>query len=191
MSAVPRFPSDLGYHGLRMTADEYLALAETPERYELFEGTVMMSPSPTPKHQELIVEILHQLRSWDRSKRALRFFPDTDVRLDSGRVYRPDISVYLRSRLPELPDRLVTQPDLVIEILSAAPKVIDLITKRDDYERFGVAEYWVVDPADLRVRAWSREQSHLVERAVTADSVASTSLIGFALNIAELRRTIA
>ncbi len=191
MSVAPRFPSDLGYHGLRMTADEYLALGETPERYELIEGTVVMSPSPKPNHQELLVEILGQLRNWDRSNRAHRFFPDTDVRLDSGLVYRPDVSVYLRTRLPELPDRLATPPDLVIEILSPASKVIDLITKRDDYERFGVLEYWVVDPADLRVRAWSREQPHLVERAVSGDSVPSSALVGFALNIAELRRALA
>lgn len=173
-----------------MTADEYLALGETPERYELIEGTVVMSPSPTPRHQELIAEILLQLKQWDRSAKAVRVFPDTDIRLDPSRVYRPDISVYLRSRLPEVPDRLTLPPDLIVEVLSASSKVIDLITKRDDYERFGVGEYWVVDANDLRVRAWGREQSLFAERAVVGDSVASSALPGFVLDIAALRRSL-
>ena len=40
-------------------------------------------------------------------------------------------------------------PDLVVEILSAGSKPLDLITKRDDYDAFGVGEYWVVDPDPL------------------------------------------
>src|SRR5256885_1453627 len=54
MSALPKpLGSDIGYAGLRMTADDYLGLGETQERYELINGVVFMSPSPTPRHSEI------------------------------------------------------------------------------------------------------------------------------------------
>ena len=47
------------YYGLRMSAGEYLALGETQIRYELIDGVVVMSPSPTAQHQQLIMKIAH------------------------------------------------------------------------------------------------------------------------------------
>jgi Uma2 family endonuclease len=37
-------------------------------------------------------------------------------------------------------------PDLIIEILSPSNKRRDLITKKKLYEKFGVNEYWIIDP---------------------------------------------
>src|SRR5207248_98420 len=132
MSAAPRYPRDIGYNGLRMTADEYLALGETPERYELIDGVVVMSPSPFPDHSEIAIEITFQLKQFARSGGKVRTFADTDVRLTSGKVYRPDVWVYRAERLASKVEHLTTPPDLAVEILSPSSKPLDLITKRDD-----------------------------------------------------------
>ncbi len=187
MSAVPRYPSDIGYAGLHMTADEYLALGETPDRYELIEGVVVMSPSPTPWHQQLIVELILQLGLARKRLPGLTFFPDTDLRLTAQKVYRPDISVYRPGRLAKVPARLDTPPDLVVEILSPGSKPLDLITKRDDYDKFGVGEYWVLDPADGSVRRWVREGTRLQERTTDGDTVESAAISGFVLQLSSLR----
>jgi len=170
-----------------MTADEYLALGETPDRYELIEGVVVMSPSPTPWHQHLIVELIMQLGLVRARLPGLLFFPDTDVRLGVKKVYRPDVSVYRPGRLAEVPARLDTPPDLVIEILSPGSKPLDLITKRDDYDKFGVGEYWVMDPNDGSVRRWVREGARLQERTTDGDSVESAGIPGFVLQLGNLR----
>ena len=60
MSALPHNIREIGYAGLRLTADECLALGETRERYGLIDG-VVVSPRPSPKHSEIAVEILFQL----------------------------------------------------------------------------------------------------------------------------------
>src|SRR5262245_59038093 len=133
MSAVPRYPSDLGYNGLRMTADEYLSLGETPDRYELVDGVVIMSPSPTPIHQLLIQELQLQAGLYARAHSGTLVFPDTDLRLGPRQVYRPDLSVYAPGRWRGIPERLDLPPDLVIEIISPGSKPFDLITKRADY----------------------------------------------------------
>lgn len=173
-----------------MTADEYLALGETPERYELIDGVVMMSPSPSPLHQTLVVEILSQLASFARGTDAIRIFPDTDLRLGQQLIYRPDLSVYLGSRMPRIPARLTEAPDLIVEILSPHNRPLDLVTKRGDYDRFGVAEYWVVDPQMGGVRRWARAGTALEEQAASADRLESRAIPGFARDMAALRKLV-
>jgi Uma2 family endonuclease len=173
-----------------MTADEYLALGETPERYELIDGVVVMSPSPLPDHSEIAIEITYQLTQFARSGGRLRTFADTDVRLTSGKVYRPDVCVYRAERLTGKVEHLTTPPDLAVEILSPGSKPLDLITKRDDYEAFGVGEYWVVDPADARVRVWRRSGVRLLEGAVDGDSVPCAALPGFVMEVGPIRRIV-
>lgn len=185
MSAAPRFPAG-GYAGLRMTAEEFFSLGQTSERYELIDGVVVMSPSPLPSHNELLAEIVFQLKAYAKGKPGVRVFPETDIRFSRGLVYRPDIAIYAPGKLGDAVERLETPPDLIVELLSPATKAADLVTKRDDYEKFGVAEYWAIDPADARVRAWSRRGARLVERPVENDSIASQALPGFTLDIRPL-----
>jgi Uma2 family endonuclease len=188
MSAAPRFPQGLGYAGLRMTADEFLSLGETRDRYELIDGVVVMSPSAPPIHNEILLEIALQLRAFADRTGDTRVFPETDVRFAPERVYRPDISVYRASRLPARVERLDQAPDLVVEVLSAGTKALDLITKRDDYERYGVAEYWVADPDTGDVRCWQREGSRLAEAALGGDTLVSAAFAGLVLDLRPLRR---
>ncbi len=47
--------------GLRMDAAAFLELAEDGQNYELIDGVVVMSPSPSPRHQHVTGEIFVQL----------------------------------------------------------------------------------------------------------------------------------
>lgn len=139
-----------------MSAEEYLALGETSARYELVHGVVSMSPSAFPEHGEVASELTRQWANFAQAARSVRVFDEIDVHFSADTVYRPDISVYRIERMPKGSVRLNKPPDLAIEILSAGTKPLDLITKRDDYEAFGVGEYWVVDPVTGRVKCWRR-----------------------------------
>jgi Uma2 family endonuclease len=186
----PKFPSDLGYAGLRMTADEFFGLGETTERYELIDGVVIMSPSPTPTHWKIVRLLIRALEAWDQSA---ELFAEIDLRLGPNVVYRPDLSVYAPGRLKSVPRRLETAPDLVVEVLSPDSKAIDLITKRADYEAFGVGEYWVFDPKLGTVRAWKCEDGKFVENPQAGLLLQSSTLRGFAFDLNpvwELRNTV-
>ena len=187
MSAAPRFPSSIGYNGLRMTADEYLAIGETPERYELINGVVFMSPSPSFRHQRVLRHVLKQFETCADRLRGLEIAIDTDLALGEHTVYQPDIAVYAPGRLPTDAAKLEVAPDLAVEILSPSSRPLDLVTKRDDYEKFGVGEYWVIDPIPVTLRRWRREGDRLVETPVDALSVSCESVPGLALDLAKVR----
>jgi Uma2 family endonuclease len=195
MASLSWTSRELGFAGRRMTADEFFALGETTERLELIDGVIVMSPSPLPLHQALLHAIQRQLAAAQDAGLQAVVFPDVDVQFTSLLVYRPDITVYRAENMAAIPARLTIPPapDLIIEILSAGSKGTDLITKRDDYERFGVAEYWAVDPADLRIRVW-RQQHPGADRFIEAalptlqpDTIECASIPGFTLDLHPLR----
>lgn len=198
MIHAPSRSGDLGYAGLLMRADDFFALGETPERYELINGVVVMSPSPKPNHWWLIEEVLFQIRAFSRAGGGGGFdtYAETDLYLDEQTVYRPDLCVYARPRASKAPLRLTTPPDLVVEINSPGNKAYDLVTKRDSYERFGVKEYWAIDPdappvpsdpLGFRVRSWRQEKGRFIESLVEGDTLPSIAIAGFGLNLVPLR----
>jgi Uma2 family endonuclease len=191
MSAAPKWPPGTGLHGLRMTADEYLALGETQERYELVDGVVIMSPSPIRRHNKVTNEILGQLRDFAERTNLIEFFSDIDVQFSPALVYRPDISVFRAGRLlSDDSEPLDLPPDLIVEVLSPSTKPFDLNTKRDDYQRFGVGEYWVVDPANGEARCWVRMATKFVVAQVQGNSLISSVIDGFSLDLARVRAVL-
>lgn len=186
--AVPQF------NGLRLTADEFFALPDDGFRYELVNGVVIVTPSPLPRHQLVALEISSQLHSYLRKKPAGKVFPETDVHLGQGAaggdlVYRPEIVYFRSQRLGSLDERLVGPPDLVVEVVSPPTRYKDIRTKRDDYERCGVGEYWIVDPDHDSLTFLRHDGQKFVEVAPAGDAFASQVVEGFVLNISDVRAT--
>lgn len=170
-----------------MTAEQFLSLGETEARLELVDGVISVSPSPVPSHQRVVHELCFQLERWARASGGATVYPDTDVEFGRSIVYRPDISVYAAGRLDGVPRSLREPPDLIIEVLSAGSKPMDLITKREDYEKLGVGEYIVIDPDTGRVHRWMRQQGAFGEPPVLGDSLESTVFPGLVFDLAAAR----
>lgn len=189
MSAVPRHPGDSGHAGLRMSADEYLSLGETSERYELIDGVVVMSPSASDEHSEVAIEVATQLQTFAKATGLIRVFADIDTRFSTTLVYRPDVLVYLAHRLQQGVSRRNLAPDLVVEILSPGNRGLDLVTKRRDYDRFGVGEYWIIDPELAQIRVLQRKAADgpYVESLATDAAITSNAIAGFVLDLAPIR----
>jgi len=117
---------------------------------ELIDNTIYMSPSPISKHQLILNEINFQLLQLFRTdKRAIVFVAPFDVYLDErSNAVQPDIVVVLsgNKNIIDPNGHIHGVPDLLVEVLSPGNKEYDLIKKKDLYERFGVKEYWIVDP---------------------------------------------
>ena len=115
-------------------------------RSELIDGEIYLLASASTRHQSIAGEIFSQLSTYLKGKRCKPFW-GLDVRLEKDTVVIPDLLVVCDSR--KLTDAGCTgTPDLVIEILSPSTAKHDRFTKFLLYQRTGVPEYWIVDPAD-------------------------------------------
>jgi Uma2 family endonuclease len=110
---------------------------------EMFDGAVVMSPSPGFGHADAVLALAGTLRA--AAPPGLRVlsapFP---VRLGRQTELRPDLLV---ARYVDLVrDELTAPPLLAVEVGSPATDVVDRSLKRVVYARHRVASYWLVDP---------------------------------------------
>lgn len=179
--------SDVCYRGLRMTAEEFMRLPECEVNYELIDGVVFISPSSTPPHQRIISRISYLIETYLDQHPIGAVYVEVDVNLGAhyGRhlVYRPDV-VYLRKeRAEESHERISGAPDLVVEVISPDSRQYDSITKKDDYERCGVTEYWLIDPLESKMTFYVRQGEKFVDAAPVGDTFASSAIPGFTLDL--------
>jgi Uma2 family endonuclease len=116
---------------------------------EIIDNQIYMSPSPVFNHQDVLIEIASQLRDKLKKSGGKVAIAPFEVYLDeSSNAVQPDIVVILNTNKGTLnyKGHYHGVPDILIEILSPNNRDHDLIRKKDLYERFGVREYWIVDP---------------------------------------------
>src|SRR4051795_6172816 len=146
----------------QLTFDELEHMRETRnETLELIDGELFVTPSPTPMHQR-VSRRLHQILEGSIIITGLGefFAAPLDVRLAADTVVQPDLIVLLTDRSHLVTERNVEgPPSLVIEIISPTTRPIDLSLKRDLYARFGVPEYWLIDPEHESVTIFSEPKS--------------------------------
>ena len=114
-----------------------------------------------------------------------------DVVFSDLDVVEPDLLYISRERASVLTDQHVRgAPDLVVEILSPGTRKTDETTKRKLYDRFGVLEYWVVDPELETVKVYRRREGafgRAVELGAEVEDVLTTPLLpGFSAALREV-----
>jgi len=128
--------------GQLFTVDDLDRMPDDGRRYELVDGVLMVSPAPSLPHQEVLAELVVQLRQ--ACPRGLSAVPGPDVRMSDDTELIPDLVVIYKNQLA---GRRVTQPPLLaVEIQSPSTALFDLNTKKAVYERFSIESYWIVVP---------------------------------------------
>jgi Uma2 family endonuclease len=142
---------------VRFNYHDYVQLPED-KRYEILDGDLFMVPAPGIKHQSVSLNLTMALFQHIRDYRLGRLLEaPCDVILSNEDIVQPDI-LFIKSDRCGIVGELNIQgaPDLVIEILSPGTREKDLEIKRKIYARFGVQEYWIVDPAAETVEVLTR-----------------------------------
>ncbi len=137
------------------TAERWRALPDDGKRYEVLDGELYVSPSPSSRHNEVGESLFERMRPWAKSQRLARVrYSPADIEFSSRRVLQPDLyAIPWRDRAPadwsESRDLL-----LAVEVISPGSERADRHQKRLIYQSQRVPEYWVVDPASRQVERW-------------------------------------
>lgn len=177
------------YHGIRATAAEFFELTADDFKYELIDGVVIMSPSPTPAHQRVALEILFQLEMYLRSHPVGMVFHEVDVQLADDLVYRPEIVFVRKAALARISPRIAFPPDLVVEVISPESRLRDERTRFSDCERHGVSEYGLIDPERESIELHRLDAGRYVDVTPRAPLFASRAADGFTLELDAVRRS--
>ena len=141
---------------VKFTYQDYLHIPED-KRYELMDGEFFVVPSPNEPHQRISAELEYVLQSYvKKQKTGFVYYAPFDVVLSDEDVVQPDI-IYVSKERRDIITRNNIQgaPDLVVEILSPKIGYRDREIKRKLYGKYGVKEYWIVDPVKQTVEVLS------------------------------------
>ncbi len=149
---------------------------------ELIDGIITMSPMRNVVHQQVLGEISIRIHQFLKSTRIGEILPGPlDTYLDEhSNAVQPDLQVILEANKQIIePDGYIHgAPDMILEVIMPESRDHDLITKKELYERFGVKEYWVIDPKDKLAIGYQLENKAYNEFFKQEGSIHSR-LLGF------------
>ena len=123
-------------------------------RYEILDGEiVLMAPSPTIKHSDVMGNIYAIFKNYLKGKKCRVFSDNLDVYLDEKNIVQPDVKIVCNPDILK-ERRIEGAPDLVVEVLSPSTAKKDKGYKKDLYERFGVKEYWIVEISNCSIEVY-------------------------------------
>lgn len=170
--------------------NEYLDL-DTNRLVEFSNGRLEVLPLPTQSHQ-LIVLCLARLLAAFAATRGLgmALIAALPVRLWRRKFREPDVVFMLAENAARRHEKLWEGADLVMEGVSPDPKSRrrDRQTKRREYARAGIPEYWIVDPEEQRILVLSLSgETYQVHGEFGPGTEATSALLpGFSVAVDEV-----
>ncbi len=139
-----------------LTYPELRLMPDDGKRYEIVDGEVLVRPSPSEKHQRVLRNLSFSMHSHAKTKGlGTLYFAPFDVVFGEKTAFQPDIVFVSAARQGIIgPEYIIGAPDLVVEILSPSGASLDRVTKFEQYARYGVGEYWIVDPGTEMVEIY-------------------------------------
>ena len=169
-----------------MTLNEFLIWDDgTDRRYELIDGVPVAMAPPVPRHSRLMIRIGSLLETALRT--PCQCFGEAGIVLPhrAHSFYVADLAVTCKAE--DLDEQYLTQPRVIIEILSPTTTRHDLLRKVPDYQQVpSVGEIALVHAAERRIELWSRLEGlwHLEE--LRGDAKMLLASLGITLDLAAI-----
>jgi Uma2 family endonuclease len=175
-------------HARKLTYRDYLRFPDDGRRHEIIDGAYHVSPSPETYHQRLSKLLLVQLYAQIEERQLGEVYQaPTALHLSDTDVVEPDLMVILAANAGIVArTKIEGVPDLVIEILSPSSAARDRGSKKDRYERAGVPEYWIVDPAARAVETYVLADGAYILAATETERVTYRGLAGVRIDLAKV-----
>ena len=150
------------------------------ERWELINGIPYMMASPTPEHQQIALQMSTEFNLYFRKHKCQAFIAPLDVIFEDNEnvntVVQPDLFVMCDEFGHTT--RITGIPMLIVEILSPSTIKHDLVRKLNLYQKVGVKEYWIIDPAEQNITVYLHDGAvfQLVEQEFKKGDQLSSSV---------------
>ena len=170
-----------------MTAEEFAHL-ETAENEsnELVDGELIPLPSAIPLHGLIRDRLVQLVRNYFDRHPIGGTASETDCRITSDTVRKPDLSVFLGERWQQLDLYRVPvpfAPDIAVEVLSPSELAMDVTRKVRDYLSAGSQEVWLLDHDNCELQIRTKSGIRLLEGT---DALTTPLLPGFSVSVADL-----
>ena len=172
-----------------LTVDDLDAMPDDGNHYEIIEGELIVTRTPGVTHQTICWNIAGLIRDYLLLNPVGKAWFGLGAVLSNYDAVIPDIFFVSNARLSEVlvTDRITGVPDLAIEVISPGSENArrDRIAKRQLYGKFGVKEYWIVDPEKRNIEVYLLDGLSLMLHAVYSegDPLTSSVLLRFTCKV--------
>ena len=177
-----------------MTIEDLDAMPDDGYRYEIIEGELFVSRAPNLKHQRVSMNITGLIIPYLARNPIGEILATPGLILSKYDGVIPDLVFISYEQRDEIAsgDRVTGAPELVIEIVSPGTEneKRDRVAKRQLYGKYGVKEYWVVDPYQRTIEVYALKGQTLILEATfaEADDLVSSVLPGFSCKVESIFR---
>ena len=174
-------------HQTEWTAEMVKALPDDGKRYEVLDGILFVSPSPSWQHQRAVRILLVALDAYCREHSlGEALAAPADIELSPKDLVQPDVFV-----VPEIRSSWADVRSLLLacEVISPSTARSDRYDKRRTYQRHGVPEYWIIDLDARGVERWQPDDARPEVLNQILEWRPRTDIPPFTLNLPEFFRT--
>ncbi|MCY4120919.1 MAG: Uma2 family endonuclease [Acidobacteria bacterium] len=164
----------------RFGYSDLLAMPEDGRRYEIHGGELVVVAAPLARHQIAAFEVATVLNDYGHRSGGRTVIAPFDIVFDEYDVAQPDVVFFRAERSHLVRPDVVTRsaPDIAVEVLSPSTAAVDRGRKMEMFARYGVPEYWIVDPVRLEIEVHVLENGayRCAQVATRGDTVRSILL---------------
>lgn len=170
-----------------MTLEAWADLDED-EPGELVDGQLTEEEVPNNVHELIVSWFIWALRTWATPRRGAVFGSEHKLGVSKTRGRKPDVCMYAPGeRLGPRASLSRRPPALILEVLSPRARDVrrDRMDKADEYARFGVRWYWLLDPESHVLEMWElgADGRYVRARSATEGTVDVPGFEGLTLDL--------
>ncbi len=166
----------------RVSYADLQAMPEDGRRYELYDGELVVVLAPLPRHQVVADNIGQILRAHARATGGVALTSPLDIVFTDYTVLQPDVVFFGPARRSSitLDEPIRAAPDIAVEVLSPSTEARDRGKKMRAFARFGVSEYWIVDPVGetIEIHQLAKQRYRLAHTCTAGETLRSPTVTG-------------
>ena len=175
----------------KITVEEFFNMElEEGFFYELINGNIVKKQAPSPQHQKAVLKLSKIMDDYSTEKALGEvYISPIDVFFDKYNNTQPDVLFSKNDRNFIITNNGIEgHPDLIVEVLSPSTFKNDRKEKMELYLKFGVTEYWIVDPKNQSVEVYVLENDVYDMRffAIETGDIESKVLEGLKFDVAKI-----